>query len=111
MLRKNRVYRRQIYRTGSSFRLGPTAVRYLIMILVAVFSLLYFFQSAQAGDRTIELRRLEEEQQSLDKELNTLQMNASRLQSLKSLNEAATAQGLVPVGAINGSIEINQPAQ
>jgi len=76
------------------------------MILVAVFSLLYFFQSAQAGDKTIELRQLEQQQQSLDKELNTLQINASRLQSIKALNEAAASQGLVPVTAADGSIEV-----
>jgi len=77
------------------------------MVLVTVFSLLYFFQSAQAGNKTIELRQLEEQQQSLDKELNTLQINASRLQSIKALNEAAASQGLVPIDKTDGAIDIS----
>lgn len=108
-LRHNRVYRRQVYKTGTLFSIGPTTARYLILILLAIFSLLFLIEAAQGSDGLIELRGLDKKKSELNKELTTLQVNASRLQSLPALSQSANQQGLVPV---EGSLEtINVPTQ
>lgn len=101
-LRQPITHRRQVYKTGRAFSVGPTAARYLILMLLAVFSLLFLIEAAQGSDGLIELRGLEKNKEELNKELTTLQVNASRLQSLQTLRDSATAQGLVPV---EGSLE------
>jgi len=92
------VQRRTAYKSGNRFSVGPTAVRYLILLLLAAFSLFYLIQSAQGSDRLTEIRNLDKKRADLEKELTTLEVNASRLQSLQSLNQAATNAGLVPIG-------------
>ncbi len=101
-LRKNRTYRRQVYKSGSSFSVGPTTVRYLTLLLLAVFSLLYLVQSAQGSNKNIEIRNLDQKKNELDKELSTLEVNASRWQSLNNLSQSAAKQQLVP---IDGTVE------
>lgn len=100
--------RRTAYQTGSNFSIGPTTARYLILLMLAVFSLFYLIQSAQGADKGIEIRQLEQQKTELDKELTTLEVNASRWQSLQNLNQAASSQGLVPIG---NSVETLQVAE
>lgn len=96
-LRRTRLYRKQVYKTGTIFSIGPTTARYLVLLLLAVFSLLYLVQSAQGSDKALELRRQEEKQTDLQKELTTLEVQSSRLQSLQNLSQSANNQGLVPI--------------
>ncbi|HSX42003.1 MAG TPA: hypothetical protein VLE93_01490 [Candidatus Saccharimonadales bacterium] len=96
-LRRNNQYNRRAYKTGSRFSVGPTTARYLILILLAIFSLLYLIQAAQGSSNTIELQNLQKQKTGLDQQLTTLQVNASRLQSVQNLNQSAATQGLVPV--------------
>lgn len=97
---KYRSHRRQVYKTGTIFGVGPNTARYLGLILLSVFSLLFLIQSAQGSDRALELRQLEEKKLELEKDLATLEVNATRWQSLQILNESATKQGLVPITSI-----------
>ena len=100
------TYRRQAYKSGSVFSVGPTTARYLILILLAVFSLLFLIESAQGSSGLLQLRNLENQKTDLNKELTTLQVNASRLQSLQTLNQSATTQGLVPVSGSADTITV-----
>lgn len=93
-------YRRRYYKTGRLFRVGPLAARYLTLILLAIFSLMFLVQSTQAANYTFQKHQLDLEKKSLEQELTTLEANASRWQSIKSLIEAANSQGLAPVGAV-----------
>lgn len=96
MITRNQ-HRRQVYKTGSSLSIGPTAARYLIIILIAVFSVMYLVQSTQGATQIVELRNLEKKSDELKKETSTLEVNVSRLKSLQTLNDTATSQGLVPI--------------
>lgn len=95
MYQRKRIYNRRAYKSGWLFRVGPTTARYLILILLAVFSLLYLVQSAQGADKVRELRNLENHSKKLDEELSTLEINASRWQSLQNLNQYAAKEGMV----------------
>ncbi len=96
-LRQNRTYRRQIVKPGRFFSVGPTTARYLILMLLAVFSLLFLIESAQGSDGLITLRNLEDQKSAAKQELTTLQVNAGRLQSLPTLSQTAKDQGFVPI--------------
>lgn len=104
---RNRSYRRQVYKTGSVFSVGPTTARYAILLFLAVFSLLFLIEAAQGSDSLIELRALEQKKTELNKELTTLQVNASRLQSLQKLSQSASEQGLVATDSNLETISIN----
>ena len=99
-------YRRRYYKTGRAFSVGPLAARYLTLILLAIFSLMFLVQSTQAANYTFGKHQLEVEQKGLKQELTTLEANASRWQSIKTLTDSATAGGLVPVGADIGSLTV-----
>lgn len=105
-MQHNRIQRRQVYKSGGVFSIGPTAARYFILTLLAVFSLFYLIQSAQGSDGLIELRKLEDTKDSLTKEMTTLKVNDSRIRSLQNLQQSASAQGLVPVTGTTESITI-----
>lgn len=98
-LRQQRLQRRQAYKSGQIFKIGPTTARYVVLSLLAVFSLFYLIQSAQGADSAIELRQIKTEKDSLDKELSTLKINDSRIRSLQNLEKSADQQGLVPTGS------------
>lgn len=110
-LKRNHTYRRQAYKTGSTFSVGPTAARYLIIILLAAFSLMYIIQSAQGSDALVQLQNLESSQTNLNQEMTTLQVNATRLQSLQTLNQTAGKDGLVPIDGSVDSVTVPAPAQ
>ena len=98
-LRQNRVYRRQVYKTGSIFSVGPTTARYLVLLLLGVFSLLFLVQATQGAQTSVDIRNQDKLQSDQSKEMTTLEVQSSRLQSLQNLNQFAQSQGLVPVGA------------
>jgi hypothetical protein len=105
-LRQQRLRRQQAYKSGSVFSVGPTTARYLILTLLAVFSLMYLIQSAQGSDSIIELRNLEQQKSELGKELTTLKVNDSRIRSLQNLQNSANEQGLVPIDGSAESITV-----
>lgn len=109
-LRSNRTYRRQAYKSGSVFSVGPTTARYVVLILLAVFSLLFLIESAQGSNGLLQLRNLENQKTDLDKQMTTLQVNASRLQSLQNLSQSAASQGLVPVSSAADTITVPAPS-
>lgn len=100
------TYRRQAYKSGSVFSVGPTTARYLILILLAVFSLLFLIESAQGSNGLLQIRSLENQKSDLNKERATLQANASRWESLQTIGQSATTQGLVPVSGPADTITV-----
>lgn len=110
-LRTRQTYgRRAAYKSGSVFSVGPTTVRYVILMLLAVFSVLFLIEAAQGSDGLIELRRLEDKKKDLNQELTTLQVNASRLQSVQSLMGSAATQGLVSVATSLETVTVSNPS-
>jgi len=97
-LQRNRRYRKQVYKTGTIFSVGPTTARYLILLLLGVFSLLFLVQSTQGAQTSAEIRSQDSAQGDLGQEMTTLEVQSSRLQSLQNLNQTAQTGGLVPVG-------------
>lgn len=96
--RISRIQRKQVYKTGSVFSVGPNAARYVVLLLLAVLSLLYLVQSAQGSDSAIKLRDAQKQSTEADKVFDTLVVQERRTRSLQTLSDTATKQGLVPIG-------------
>lgn len=92
----NRIQRRTVYKSGTVFSVGPTAARYLILVVLAVLSLLYLVQSAQGSDRAIGLRDTQKSITETERVFDTLVIQERRTRSLQTLSQSATTQGLVP---------------
>ncbi|MBI4948493.1 hypothetical protein HY844_03010 [Candidatus Berkelbacteria bacterium] len=101
-------YRRGIYKSGSVFSIGPTTARYVIILFIGLFTLMYLIEAAQGSDKKIEINVIENQKIELNKELKTLELNASRLQSTTRLSESATKQGLVSVGDTLETITVTE---
>jgi len=97
-LQQNRIYRKQIYKTGSIFGIGPTTARYLVLLLLGVFSLLFLVQATQGAKTSVDIRSEDKKIEDQSKILTTLEIQSGRLQSLQHLSQFAESQGLVPIG-------------
>jgi len=97
-LQRQRQYRRQLYKTGTIFSIGPTAVRYLVLLLLGVFSMLFLVQSTEGAQISTDISNQDSLQTSQRQELTTLTIQQSRLQSLQAANQAAATAGDVPIG-------------
>ncbi len=97
-LQRNRIYRKQVYKTGSIFSVGPTTARYLVLLLLGVFSLLFLVQATQGAQMSVDIRAEDKLEGDQSKEMTTLEVQSSRLQSLQNLNQFAASQGLIPIG-------------
>lgn len=106
MIQKSGIQRRRVYKSGAVFSVGPTATRYLVLLVLAVLSLLYLVQSAQGSDAALKLRDTQEKLTESDRVFDTLVIQERRTRSLQNLSESATKQGLVPLGAAPETLEV-----
>ncbi|MEK7535214.1 MAG: hypothetical protein AAB613_02985 [Patescibacteria group bacterium] len=60
--------------------------------------MLFLVQATQGAQTSVNIRAEEKLQNDQSKEMTTLEVQSSRLQSLQNLNQFAQNQGLVPVG-------------
>lgn len=102
----SRIQRRTVYKSGTVFSVGPTAARYLVLIVLAVLSLLYLVQSAQGSDRALELRDTQKSITEAERVFDTLVIQERRTRSLQTLSDSAAKQGLVPVTGTQEVLEV-----
>lgn len=103
----SRIQRRKVYKSGTVFSVGPTASRYLVLMVLAVLSLLYLVQSAQGSDTAIQLRDTQKKVTDADRVFDTLVIQERRTRSLQTLTESANKQGLVPLGAAPETLTVS----
>lgn len=96
-LRQTRNYRKQYVKPGTIMSVGPTTARYLVLLLLGVFSLMFLVQTTQGAQSTVQIREQENLLKASRQELTTLEIQSSRLQSLQQLSQTAQTQGLVPI--------------
>lgn len=97
------------YRSGANqFKIGPAVTRFVLMLILTSFTVLFFVQKTQGSSNVAEIRSLEKQRLELQKEYSSLEVNASRLKSLQRIEEGSTAQGLVPVETNLETITVNQ---
>ncbi len=100
MNRVSRIQRRRsVYKSGTLFSIGPNTARYLVLVVLAVLSLLYLVQSAQGSDTAIHTRDTQRKISDVDRAFDTLVVQERRTRSLQNLSDAASKEGLTPIGS------------
>lgn len=82
---------------NSPFKLSRSASRYIPLVLFALIAMLYIAQSTQSSTKQLALQTIQTEQSTVSTQQNQLQLEATRLQSLKAVSTSADSQKLTPV--------------
>lgn len=99
---KDRLKRRKFNRTyKSNFRVGKMTLGIIIVLILFVTSLLYLSQSNKMALRGYDIAELEQQRQDLLAERERLEIESSRLQSIKEIENGLKDSKLVPVKKIN----------
>jgi hypothetical protein len=70
-----------------SLHLGTVSVKFVFIALLAAVALLYLAQSTQGATRANEFRLLEEKKKGLENDRDRLEIEATRLKSLETLQK------------------------
>ena len=76
---------------------GPNAIRVVVVVVLAAFSLFYLSQSGQSATRNYIISDLNQQKQDMSSEQNRLEVEANRLKALSLIQEDADQKGMVPV--------------
>lgn len=88
---KSGVRKRTINRV---VQIGPLSLRFMTLVMLAAVALFYLAQSTQSATKTYKVQELRQEKDSLTKEQDRLQIEATRLKSLQQIQESADKLGL-----------------
>lgn len=77
--------------------IGPTSIKFITVILLAALALFYLAQTSQSATRAYRLNDLRAKVESMTSDNEQLQLEAVRLQSLQSIQEAANKLKLEPI--------------
>lgn len=101
-------HKRTAYKTArGSLKLGPVMAKSFMLFAIAAFTMLFLVQTSEGSNTYSSIRSLERQKEELQKEYSSLEVNATRLKSLQTLEESGEKLGLVPVESTSGSIEVN----
>lgn len=85
--------------------LGPVTIKFLAILVIALLSVFYLFQSNSSATKAFMTRDLESKQENLTAENERLQYEAERLKSLSQTEESAKAKGMVQVDSVDTSVK------
>lgn len=99
---KDRKKRRKFNRRyRPDFRIGKFSLGFIILLLLFALSLFYLSQSNKMAVKGYDIAKLEKQRQELQEERERLEIEASRIQSIKEIQEGLKDSGMVPVKKIN----------
>lgn len=85
--------------------LGPITIKFLAILIIALLSIFYLFQSNLSAAKAFMIKGLEEKQENLSAENEKLQYEAERLKSLSQTEDAAKEKGMIQVGDIDARVQ------
>jgi hypothetical protein len=81
-------------------RFGVASIRFIGFMILAIFGLLYIAQTSQGATKRVEVHQLRNQADVLSQEQEQLQLEALRLQSLDTIDQAAASLGLENVTSV-----------
>jgi cell division protein FtsL len=76
---------------------GPNAIRVVVLVLLAAFSLFYLSQSSQSATRNYMISDLEKQNSDMTAEKERLEVEANRLKALSLIQDKANQMGMQQV--------------
>lgn len=84
-----------------SIRVGRKSLGFITIILFLVLSLFYLAQANEIATKGYKIRELEDRKATALETQERLQIEASRLRSIKAIEENATSKNMQPAAEIN----------
>jgi len=85
---------------GREIVIGPNAIKFVTIAIFAILALVYLAQSTAGANRSVKVRDLSDKKAQLQLEQERLEVEQTRLKSLKEIDSGVEKPALEPVGAI-----------
>lgn len=90
--------------------IGPTAIKFIAVTIFAILALVYLAQSTSGANRSIKVRDLQDRNSELQLEKERLEVEQTRLKSLKEIDGGVTQEKQV-MEPISGAVDNSKNAQ
>ena len=85
---------------GREIVIGPNAIKFVAIAIFAILALVYLAQSTAGANRSVKVRDLSDKKAQLQLEQERLEVEQTRLKSLKEIDSGVEKPALEPVGAV-----------
>lgn len=86
---------------GREIVIGPNAIKFVSIAIFAILALVYLAQSTAGANRSVKVRDLSDKKAQLHLEQERLEVEQTRLKSLKEIDSGVEKPTLEPVAVIN----------
>lgn len=93
---------------GRSVEIGPNALKFISLAIVAVLAIVYLGQSTAGASRGLRVGELQTTKDNLTLEEERLQAEQTRLRALQQIDTSVVNQSMEPVSSVN---HVTNPAQ
>jgi len=90
---------------SSELKLGSASVKFVAILVFALLSIFYIFQSNSLATRTYMVKELEEQKEDIMAENDQLRYEAERLKNLNEVEAKAKEQGMVEVEQVDAVVK------
>ena len=84
-----------------SFQVGPNAIKFISMTIVAILAVVYLSQSTAGASQGVKIREIESSKDSLTLQQERLQAEQTRLRALKEVDNNTEKQVMEPVTTVD----------
>lgn len=81
--------------------IGPAAIKFIAIGIFSILSIVYLAQSTAGANRSIKVRGIEDSKAKLELEQERLQVEQTRLKSLKEIDSGVEKNPLEPVSSVD----------
>jgi len=81
--------------------LGPNALKFIAIVIFAALGIVYLSQSTRGANLSVELRQLDTDQQSLERQIERLNAESARLKALDNIYSQSNNASMQPSSKIN----------
>lgn len=85
---------------GREIIIGPTAIKFITVAIFAILAMVYLAQSTAGANRSVKVRDLEERSSQLKLEQERLEVEQTRLKSLKEIDSGTEKNVMEPVTSV-----------
>lgn len=81
--------------------IGPNAIRFITIIIVAVLAVVYLSQSTAGAGRSIRIQNIQTQKNDLELEKERLEAEQTRLKALKEIDNSIEKPALQPISQVD----------
>lgn len=85
---------------GREIVIGPNAIKFIAITIFAILAMIYLAQSTAGANRSIKVRDLDTKQSELKLQKERLEVEQTRLRSLKEIDNSSGQNGLQPITSV-----------